>query len=97
MGPLTQPGIIISRPALTFIRSTANTDLTLTVQAADSPAGPWTDLTRSTSGAVFTVLAAGATATESGTGTARTVQVRDLFTDADPAHPRRFMRVQVQH
>ena len=81
--------------ALTFARSTANTDLTLTVQAADTPAGPWTDLARSTGGAAFSVLAAGATATETGSGTIRVVEVRDIFTTSDPAHPRRFLRMQL--
>ena len=83
------------RLAITFARSTANTDLTLTAQGADSPAGPWTDLARSTGGAVFAVITSGATATESGTGTTRTVEVRDPYTTSDPAHPRRFLRVQV--
>ena len=84
-------------PALTFTRSTAATDLTLTVQAADIPAGPWTDLARSTGGAAFTVLAAGATATETGAGVIRTVEVRDLYLTSDPAHPRRFLRVHALH
>ena len=85
------------RLAITFARSTANTDLTLTAQGADSPAGPWTDLARSTGGAVFAVITSGATATESGTGATRTVEVRDAFLTSDPAHPRRFLRVQVLH
>lgn len=95
--PLAQPGLVSGRLALTFTRSTAATDLTLTVQAADTLAGPWTDLASSTSGAAFTVLAAGATATETGTGATRAVQVRDLYLTTDPAHPGRFLRVQVQH
>ena len=80
---------------LSFARSTASTDLTLTVQAADTPAGPWTDLASSTGGAAFTVLAAGATATETGAGTIRLVEVRDIFTTGDPAHPRRFLRLEL--
>ena len=95
--PLAQPGIVTGRLALTFTRSTANTDLTLTAQAADTPAGPWTDLARSTSGAAFTVLAVGSTAIETGTGPTRTVEIRDLYPITDPSHPRRFLRVQVQH
>ena len=95
--PLAQSSTVAGRLALTFTRSTAATDLTLSVQAADSLAGSWTDLARSTSGAAFTVLAAGATATETGTGATRTVEVRDLYDTGDPAHSRRFLRVQVQH
>lgn len=83
--------------AITFTRSTANTDLTLAVQGADSPAGPWTDLARSTGGAAFAPFVAGVVASESGSGTLRTVEVRDLYTTGDLAHPRRFLRVQVQH
>ena len=82
------------RLAITFNRSTAATDLTLTVQGADSPAGPWADLARSTGGAVFTVLAAGAAATETGAGALRSVEIRDPYLTSDPAHPRRFLRVE---
>ncbi len=70
-------------------------DITLTVQAADSPAGAWTHLARSINGAVFTVLEAGAVVTESGAGNIRAVSVRDIFQATDPAHPRRFMRLEV--
>ena len=40
---------------------------------------------------------AGATATETGTGATRTVEVRDIYPTTDPAHPIRFLRLQVQH
>ena len=83
--------------ALTFTRNTAATDLTLTVVGANSPAGSWTDLARSTGGAAFTAIAAGATATETGIGATRTVEVRDIYLTTDPAHPLRFLRLQVQH
>ncbi|MEI8341574.1 MAG: hypothetical protein WCH43_08590, partial [Verrucomicrobiota bacterium] len=66
-------------------------------QGADSVAGPWTDLARSTAGSPFTVMSAGATVTETGTGTVRSEQVTDVYSTTDPAHPRRFMRIQVQH
>jgi hypothetical protein len=75
-----------------FTRYLDRTDLTLTVQAADSPAGPWTDLAASAAGAVF---APGANAAETGTGTTRTVVVTDLYPTDDPAHPKRFMRLKV--
>jgi regulation of enolase protein 1 (concanavalin A-like superfamily) len=93
---LTIASLVDEHLVLFFTRSTANTDLTLTVQAADSPGGPWTDLARSTSGTAFTILATGATATESGTGTTRDVQASDIFLISDPLHPVRFMRLQAQ-
>ena len=76
-----------------FTRYTDRTDLYLTVQGADSPAGPWTDLARSSLGAVFASLVSGVTAVESGSGTSRQVTVTDLYQASDPAHPRRFMRL----
>ena len=33
---------------------------------------------------------------ESGSGDVRAVEVRDLYLRSDPAHPRRFMRLQVE-
>lgn len=79
---------------LRFARYLDRTELTLTVQAADSPAGPWTDLAASTAGAAF---APGTRAAESGTGNVRTVVVTDLHPMTDPAHPRRCMRLKVDH
>jgi hypothetical protein len=93
---LIQAGVVNNKLTITFTRSTANTDLTLTVQGADAPGGPWTDLARSTAGAAFDVITPGATVSESGAGATRTVQVGDLYISSDPAHPRRFMRVQAQ-
>ncbi|MCX6872897.1 MAG: HYR domain-containing protein, partial [Verrucomicrobia bacterium] len=80
---------------ISFARCVNHTDLTLTVQAADSPAGPWTDLAQSTAGAPFVVLAPGAAAPETGTGDTRNVTVSDLYPVTDPAHPRRFMKLQI--
>ena len=85
------------RLALTFTRGTANTELTLTVQGADSIAGQWTDLARSAGGAAFASLVAGVVVNESGAGTLRTVEVRDVFLMADPVHPRRFLRLRVSN
>ncbi len=85
------------KAAVTFSRDTANTDLILTVQAADNPAGPWIELARSTVGGAFTVSTTGATVIEPSTGQIRAVEVRDLYLIADPAHPTRFLRVQAQH
>ncbi len=80
---------------LAFDRFLDRDDITLTVQAGDAPSGPWTDLARSVNGSSFTVLAAGATVGESGGGNSRQVTVGDLYSVTDPAHPRRFMRLQV--
>ena len=72
------------------------TDITLTVQAADSLLGPWTALASSTAGAPFVVLAPGATVSESGSGNQSSVTVTDLYTINDPAHPKRFLRLEVK-
>ncbi len=82
------------RLTVTLTRNTNATDTTISVQGADDPGGPWTDLARSTSGSVTSVLVIGAAVSESPTGTVRTVEVRDAFLMNDPAHPRRFLRVQ---
>ncbi len=94
--PLPQSSVVAGHLSLTFTRVLANTDLTTTVQVADSAAGPWTDLARSTAGATTIALAAGAGVSETGTGATRTVEVQDIETTGDPAHPRRFMRVRVE-
>ncbi len=80
---------------LAFTRTVSRSDLTLTVRGADAPGGPWTDLARSTSGEAFTALEAGAAVAESGSGDARAVVVSDVFAVGDPAHPRRFLRLEV--
>ncbi len=84
--------LVEERLSLAFARRVAATDLTATVQGADTPGGPWTDLARSTAGAAFVVLAEGASVTETGTGDFRSVEVRDAV-PADAAHPRRFLRL----
>lgn len=94
-GPLMQTDTTGGRLTLTFTRTLANTDITIIVQGADSPTGPWTDLASSVNGGAVTVLATGATVSESGTGSTRTVEVGDAFLIDDPAHPTRFMRVAV--
>ncbi len=81
------------RLSLAFSRSTTATDVVAIVQAADSPAGPWTDLASSTGGAPFVGLAAGATVQETGSGTLRTVEVGDAVPIDEVAHPRRFLRL----
>jgi hypothetical protein len=82
-----------NRLALTFQRNTAATDVTLTVQGSDDLA-MWTDLARSTGGAAMTALIGGVIVNESGAGTLRAVEVRDLYAVGDPIHPKRFLRLQ---
>lgn len=80
---------------LAFVRHLDRNDITLTVQACDDLTGLWTDLARSVNGAPFTLLAVGATLNETGSGNSRSVTVGDIYQVNDPAHPRRFMRLQV--
>jgi PKD repeat protein len=83
------------RPALQFERNALATDITLTVQAADNLVGPWSDLANSTAGNPFVPIVNGTFATESPTGSFRSVEVRDVYPFNDPLHSRRFMRVRV--
>lgn len=95
-GPSVQGLRSDNRLAITFSRSTTATDLTVNVQAADSLAGPWIDLARSVNGAAFTVLAPGASVSETGSGESRSVEVRDVFEITDAEHPKRFLRLEAQ-
>ena len=92
--PLVHPrpdfDLATSRLQLAFNRYLARTDLTLTVQAADSPAGPWIDIARSTGGNAFTALVTGTGIAETGTGDARQVTVTDPTSGT-----RRFIRLKV--
>lgn len=88
-----QPAVAGNRLTLLFDRNTEATDLTAVVQAADSPQGAWTDLASSIQGASFTVMAAGASVSESGSGVIRSVTIGDVHEISDPPHPRRFMRL----
>ncbi|MFN0126813.1 MAG: right-handed parallel beta-helix repeat-containing protein [Verrucomicrobiales bacterium] len=83
------------RLALHFERNTLATDITLTVQAADTTAGPWTDLASSTAGNPFIPILNGTIILESPAGSRRSVEVRDLHPVNDPLRPSRFMRVKV--
>ena len=96
VAPLPVGGEAGGKLALLFSRRPSATDLTLTVQAAASPAGPWTGLAVSRGGGAFAALVPGPDITESGDGELRAVVVRDLYLRSDTAHPRRFMRVQVE-
>jgi uncharacterized delta-60 repeat protein len=70
--------------------------LTYTVQGADLPGGPWTDLARSTAGTAFVSLQSGVVVMESGDANSRSVTVQDAIADDDPTHPSRFLRLQVE-
>ena len=83
--------------SITFKRRTTATDVTLRVQAAESPAGPWTDIARSTAGAAFVATVPEATVEEAGTGSIRDVKVSDIYLLNHPEHPARFMRLHVDH
>lgn len=81
---------------IVFTRNTAASDLTISVIAADSLAGPWTEIARSTNGAAFTAIAPGALVSEAGAGAVRNVESTDIVLITDPAHPKRFMRLEVE-
>jgi len=95
--PPVQRSVAGGKLTVTFTRVVANTDLIIGVFGADTPEGPWTELARSSAGAATVVIAPGATASESGAGATRNVEVRDLYLTTDPAHPRRFLKVVVTH
>lgn len=94
-GPF-QAKIENNRVRLTFPRNVSATDALVKVQAADSPAGPWTDLAQSSGGAAFSPIVGGATVSESGSGQTRTVEFNDLYLTTDPAYPKRFFRLWIQ-
>ena len=95
MLPQVTRNIASNRLQLAFKRHLDRTDITLTVQASDALTGQWTDLARSGNGAAFTPLVAGVVLIETGTGNVRVVTIDDLFEVTDPAHPKRFMRLEV--
>ncbi|MDB6005587.1 MAG: hypothetical protein JWR15_2574, partial [Prosthecobacter sp.] len=80
---------------LNFKRYVERKDVTLTVQAADSPAGPWIDVSQSTNGGPLFVLVPGVNTVETVLENPRSVTVFDSYQTTDPAHPRRFMRLKV--
>ncbi len=74
-------------------REPAHNDVTIEVQAADSPAGPWSMLAVSTLGAPFS--GPGYVSGDDPTPAPKTVEVRDTVNIADA--PSRFLRVRVTH
>jgi len=94
--PLYTFSMSAAKLTLAFSRDTTKTDISVIAQGADEVGGPWSTLAQSTSGSAFSAVASGASATESGSGTARTVQIGDRYTLPDVSHPKRFLRVTVQ-
>jgi len=91
-----QTEVINGEVTLAFTRNPAASDLTAVVSGADSPGGPWAAPARSVNGGAFAALLPGVTVTETGTSSI-SVQVSDLYAAGDPAHPSRFLRLQVTH
>ena len=89
-----QTSLIGGQLTLTFHRNPGAGDLTATVRGADSPSGPWTDLARSVNGGAFGALISGVAVTETGSSD-MVVQVTDLYSTGDPAHPARFLSLHV--
>jgi len=94
--PTPTLAVVGDRLALTFWRDPERTDVTLTVQGADAPGGPWVNLARSTAGRAFLPLTGGVQINETATASRRLVECSDAFSFRDPAHPQRFLRVQAQ-
>ena len=81
------------RLALVFLHDPARNDISLEVQAADHPDGPWTTVASSAGGAVFS---GAGFVSETGTGGGfNIVEVRDLV-NIDAA-PHRYMHIKVTH
>jgi hypothetical protein len=78
-----------------FRRSALASDLTYSVQSADTLAGPWSTLARSTDGNPVEAIAPDVTVNEPATGAIRQVEVTDALPITDPARPRRFLRLAV--
>ncbi len=78
-----------------FQRHALAADLTYSIEAADALTGPWMTLARSVAGNPVEAVAPGVTVTEPATGALRQVEVTDVASLADPAHPRRFLRLVV--
>jgi hypothetical protein len=82
-----------TRLAVLFTRDPSRSDVTITVEAASSPAGPWTALATSAGGAVFS--GPGFVGETLVSGGLKTVEVRDTIVMTES--PRRFMRIKVAH
>jgi uncharacterized delta-60 repeat protein len=83
-----------SRLRMFFQRDPARNDVTIEVQAATTPAGPWTTIAASTLGGVTT--GPGYVSGDSATAGLKTVQVRDTVNISAEA-PSRYLRLKVTH
>lgn len=92
--PLPDGAIDGGKLRIAFTRNAAAADLTLSVAAADDLASAWTEIARSENGAPFMATVPEASVNESGDGDIKNVQVTDIHLTTDPAHPKRFMRVE---
>jgi hypothetical protein len=89
--------VVLNRLTLSFPRSASATDATATVQGADKPAGPWTDLARSINGAPFVASGGGVPVLETGAGPISRCKWAISISSRIPAIPTRFLRLQVVH
>jgi len=94
-GPLSTMDAASGRLSLRFSRYALATDITVNVLGADDLEGPWLQLARSVNGQPFEPSAPGTFISESLGGAFRDVEVRDVFQIGDPAHPSRFLRLQI--
>ena len=77
-----------------FTRDPARNDVTIEVQAADSPAGPWTSVAASTLGGL--TAGPGYVGGDDATPGLKTAEVRDTV-NISPAAASRYLRVKVTH
>ncbi|OYW76940.1 MAG: hypothetical protein B7Z37_06375 [Verrucomicrobia bacterium 12-59-8] len=80
---------------LNFKRYLDRNDVTITVQTADDPAGPWTDAAQFAKDNLISVFVPGVFIVETVLENPHSVSVFDNYQTTDPAHPRRFMRLRV--
>jgi subtilisin family serine protease len=93
--PETSRNYDTGRLEIRFLRHLDRTDLNLSVVGADSPSGPWEILASSVGGDVFMPSGSGSTALETGVDATRAVTVSDRYPINHPAHPRRFLRLEI--
>jgi hypothetical protein len=86
-------GMENNRMTITFPRG-VNEDATITVQASENLI-TWSDIASSDLGHATTALVPGVEVTETPAGPVVMVKVRDLQDVTDPAHPKRYLRIQV--
>ena len=84
-----------TRLAMDLYRDPNRNDVTLQVQASDSPGGPWTVVGTSINGTVFS--GSGFVGETNAAGGLKTVEVRDTVNINNATGSKRFMRVMVSH